>query len=138
MRSKYWRLVSNLVQAQLNGTVGLGPHPLLHIMENIRERIGNCSVHLRQLEGASEAESASDDLIGQLIEGEIAEIAEAPEWAEAKRRKGERFIARARLELARKLRLSCRWLHKEVMAGRIPSLKAGKQRRFSIPPLSEP
>lgn len=35
-------------------------------------------------------------------------------------------------ELARRLRLSKRWLHTEAVAGRIPSLKAGKRRLFNI------
>lgn len=35
-------------------------------------------------------------------------------------------------ELARRLRLSRRWLHREALDGRLPSLKAGKQRRFNI------
>ncbi|MEN1706342.1 MAG: helix-turn-helix domain-containing protein [Planctomycetota bacterium] len=35
-------------------------------------------------------------------------------------------------ELARRLRLSRRWLHREAMADRIPSLKAGHHRRFNV------
>ncbi|MCP3903278.1 MAG: hypothetical protein GY715_06540 [Planctomycetes bacterium] len=35
-------------------------------------------------------------------------------------------------ELARRLRLSKRWLHTEATARRIPSLKAGRRRLFNI------
>lgn len=35
-------------------------------------------------------------------------------------------------DLAQQLGLSTRWLHREAMAGRIPSLKAGKQRIFNV------
>ena len=35
-------------------------------------------------------------------------------------------------DLARRLRLSRRWLHGEAVAGRIPSLKAGHQRLFDV------
>lgn len=33
--------------------------------------------------------------------------------------------------LARRLKLSKAWLHREAVAGRIPSLIAGKRRRFN-------
>ncbi len=35
-------------------------------------------------------------------------------------------------ELARRLRLSKRWLHAEAVARRIPSLKAGQRRLFNV------
>ena len=34
-------------------------------------------------------------------------------------------------ELARRLKLSKAWLHREANAGRIPSLRAGKRRLFN-------
>ena len=35
-------------------------------------------------------------------------------------------------ELALRLRLSKRWLHREAVEGRLPSLVAGNQRRFNV------
>jgi len=98
MLSRYWRLASDLVQTQSSSEVGFNPHPLLHIIENIRDRIRTCFSHLGHLDDAAEAEHACDQLVGMLTEGDIDDLSAVPEWTNGELQKVERFIARARMK----------------------------------------
>ena len=98
MLSRYWRLASDLVQTQSSCEVGFNPHPLLHIIENIRDRIRTCFSHLGHLDDAAEAEHACDQLVGMLTEGDIDDLSAVPEWTNGELQKVERFIARARMK----------------------------------------
>ncbi len=98
MLGRYWRLASDLVQLQSSSEVGFTPHPLLHLIENIHDRLRACFGRLRHLNDADEAECACDQLLGTLKEGEIDDFAAVPEWTSGELQKVELFIARARLK----------------------------------------
>jgi len=98
MLNRYWRLASDLVQTQSSSEVGFNPHPLLHIIENVRDRLRTCFGHLRHLDDAAEAEHACDQLVGMLTEGDIDDLSAVPEWTNGELQKVERFIARARMK----------------------------------------
>lgn len=99
MMNRYWRLASELVQIQSSNDVGFNPHPLLHIIENIRDRLRTCFTHLGHLEGADDVGQACDQLIGMLTEGDIDDLSAVPAWTNGEIQKVETFIARARLSV---------------------------------------
>lgn len=99
MLRRYWTLASALVHIQATGYVGFNPHPLLHLIENIRERLDTCFSHLGHLEDAPDAQHSCDQLLGMLTEGDIDDLAAVPEWTNGELQKVERFIARARLRV---------------------------------------
>jgi len=99
MLNRYWRLASDLVQTQSSSEVGFNPHPLLHIIENLRDRLRTCFGHLAHLDDAAEAEHACDQLVGMLTEGDIDDLSAVPEWTNGELQKIERFIARARMKV---------------------------------------
>jgi len=99
MLRRYWMLASELVQIQATCHVGFNPHPLLHLIENIRDRLQTCFSHVSHLADAGEAEHASDQLVGMLTEGDIDDLSAVPEWTNGELQKVERFIACARLKV---------------------------------------
>jgi hypothetical protein len=99
MCGQYWRLASALVHTQATVHVGFCPHPLLHVIENLRDRLSTCFSHLSDLDGAGEAKQACDQLVGLLTEGDVGDLAAVPEWTDGELQKVERFIARARLKV---------------------------------------
>jgi len=99
MLHRYWMLASELVQIQSGSEVGFNPHPLLHLIENIRDRLHTCFSHVSDLADAGEAEHACDQLVGMLTEGDIDDLSAVPEWTNGELQKVERFIARARLKV---------------------------------------
>lgn len=98
MLHRYWMLASAMVQAQATVHVGFNPHPLLHLIENVRDRLSTCFSHVVHLDGAGEAQQACDQLVGMLTEGDIDDLSAVPEWTNGELQRVERFIARARLK----------------------------------------
>jgi len=99
MLHRYWMLASAMVQTQATVHVGFSPHPLLHLIENIRDRLSTCFSHVAHLDGAGEAQQACDQLVGMLTDGDIDDLSAVPEWTNGELQRVERFIARARLKL---------------------------------------
>lgn len=99
MLHRYWMLASSIVQTQSSAHVGFNPHPLLHLIENIRDRLNTCFSHLPHLDGAADAKHSCDQLVGLLTEGDIDDLSAVPEWTNGELQKVERFIARARLKI---------------------------------------
>lgn len=99
MLGRYWRLASELVQIQTSVQVGYDPHPLLSIIENLRDRIATCFMHLDQVQGAAEAARACDQLMVLLAAGEIDDLCAVPEWTSGELKKVELFITRAGMKL---------------------------------------
>jgi hypothetical protein len=99
MLQHYWALVSSLVSTNAHGGVGFRPHPLLHLIENLRDRIATCFGKLSTLPEAEQAAKVCDMLAGMLTEGDLDELSADPEWTDGEIQKVERFIARARLRL---------------------------------------
>lgn len=99
MLHRYWMLASSMVQTQSSVHVGFNPHPLLHLIENVRDRLNTCFSHVTHLDGAGDAQHACDQLVGMLTEGEIDDLSAVPEWTNGELQKVERFIARARLKI---------------------------------------
>jgi hypothetical protein len=98
MLHRYWMLASAMVQAQATVHVGFNPHPLLHLIENVRDRLSTCFSRVVHLDGAGEAQQACDQLVGMLTEGDIDDLSAVPEWTNGELQRVERFIARARLK----------------------------------------
>lgn len=96
---RYWTLVSTLVVTQAHGCVGFRPHPLLHVIENLRDRLRTCFGKLADVPGAEEAGEVCDMLAGMLTEGDFDDLSAVPEWTDGELQKVERFIARARLKV---------------------------------------
>jgi hypothetical protein len=99
MLHRYWMLASAMVQTQATIHVGFNPHPLLHLIENVRDRLSTCFSHVQHLDGAGEAQKTCDQLVGMLTEGDIDDLSAVPEWTNGELQKVERFIARARLKV---------------------------------------
>ncbi len=99
MLHRYWMLASAMVQTQATGHIGFNPHPLLHLIENIRDRLTTCFSHLGHLDDAADAQHSCDQLVGMLTEGDIDDLSAVPEWTNGELQKVERFIARARLKV---------------------------------------
>lgn len=99
MLHRYWMLASSMVQTQSSVHVGFNPHPLLHLIENVRDRLNTCFSHVTHLDGAGDAKHACDQLVGMLTEGDIDDLSAVPEWTNGELQKVERFIARARLKI---------------------------------------
>lgn len=99
MLHRYWTLASAMVQTQATVHVGFNPHPLLHLIENVRDRLSTCFSHVQHLDGAGEAQQTCDQLVGMLTEGDIDDLSAVPEWTNGELQKVERFIARARLKV---------------------------------------
>lgn len=99
MVNRYWRLASELVKTQTSYQVGFSPHPLLHLIENIRDRLRTCFTHLVHLDGAADVGQACDQLLSMLTEGEIDNLSVVEEWTNGELRKIERFLARANMTL---------------------------------------
>ncbi len=96
---RYWSLASVLVHTQMTCHVGFSPHPLLNIIENIRDRLTTCFLHVLHLEGADDARESCEQLLGVLTEGDIDDLSAVPEWTNDNLQNVERFIARARLKI---------------------------------------
>ncbi len=99
MLNRYWRLASALVWPESPPMVEFFPHPLLHVIENIRDRLQSCFRQLGHLSDAQEAALACDQLLRTLTEGELFELSEAPGRVSREVRKVERFIARNRMKI---------------------------------------
>jgi hypothetical protein len=99
MLHRYWMLASAMVQTQATCHVGFNPHPLLHLIENIRDRLSTCFSHVAHLDDAADAQHSCDQLVGMLTEGDIDDLSAVPEWTNGELQKVERFIARARLKV---------------------------------------
>jgi len=99
MLHRYWMLASAMVQTQATAHVGFNPHPLLHLIENVRDRLTTCFSKLLHLDGAGEAQQTCDQLVGMLTEGDIDDLSAVPEWTNGELQQVERFIARARLKV---------------------------------------
>ncbi len=99
MLHRYWMLASAMVQTQATCHVGFSPHPLLHLIENIRDRLNTCFARLAHLDDAADAQHSCDQLVGMLTEGDIDTLSAVPEWTNGELQKVERFIARARLKV---------------------------------------
>lgn len=99
MLHRYWMLASSMVQTQATVHVGFNPHPLLHLIENVRDRLTTCFSKLLHLDGAGEAQQTCDQLVGMLTEGDIDDLSAVPEWTNGELQQVERFIARARLKV---------------------------------------
>lgn len=99
MLHRYWMLASAMVQTQTTVHVGFNPHPLLHLIENVRDRLSTCFSHVQHLDGAAEARHSCDQLVGMLTEGDIDDLSAVPEWTNGELQRMERFIARARLKV---------------------------------------
>jgi hypothetical protein len=99
MLHRYWALVSELVLTHTHSEVGFRPHPLLHVIENLRDRLRTCFGKLTVLPDAVEAAQVCDMLAGMLTEGDFDDLSADPEWTDGELQKVERFIARARLQL---------------------------------------
>jgi hypothetical protein len=99
MLHRYWMLASSMVLTQSVGYVGFNPHPLLHLIENIRDRLNTCFSRVTHLDGAADAQQSCDQLVGMLTEGDFEELSMLPEWTNEKIQKVERFVARARLQI---------------------------------------
>jgi hypothetical protein len=98
MLHRYWMLASAMVQTQATVHVGFNPHPLLHLIENVRDRLSTCFSHVQHLDGAGEAQQTCDQLVGMLTEGDIDDLSAVPEWTNGELQRVERFIARATLK----------------------------------------
>ncbi len=99
MVHRYWMLASSMVLTQSSVHVGFNPHPLLHLIENIRDRLTTSFSRITHLDGATDAQHACDVLVGMLTEGDFDDLSAAPEWTNGELQKVERFIARARLKV---------------------------------------
>lgn len=99
MLHRYWMLASAMVQTQATVHVGFNPHPLLHLIENVRDRLSTCFSKVLHLDGAGEAQQTCDQLVGMLTEGDIDDLSAVPEWTNGELQQVERFIARARLKV---------------------------------------
>lgn len=99
MLHRYWMLASAMVLTQATVHVGFSPHPLLHLIENLRDRLSTCFSKVFHLDGAGEAQQTCNQLVGLLTEGDIDDLAAVPEWTDGELQKVERFIARARLKV---------------------------------------
>jgi hypothetical protein len=99
MLDRYWVLASLIVQTQSSVPVGFTPHPLLHLIENIRDRLDTCFSGLKHIDGITEAKRSCDQLFQILAEGDIDDLSMVPEWTNRELLNVERLIARIRLKI---------------------------------------
>ncbi|MCC6427953.1 MAG: hypothetical protein IT435_14175 [Phycisphaerales bacterium] len=99
MLSVYWNVARELVQTQAHANVGFSPHPLLPLIENLRDRIATCFSNLAEMMDARDSARSCDELLAVLTEGEAGDLSAVPEWADREVQKIDRFIAQAGLRL---------------------------------------
>lgn len=99
MLHRYWTLVSALVTTHAHSEVGFRPHPLLHVIENLRDRLRTCFDKLSGLPDVEAAAQVCDTLAGMLTEGDFDDLSADQEWTDGELQKVERFIARARMKV---------------------------------------
>mgnify|MGYP000990313317 CR=1 FL=1 len=99
MLQHYWGLANALIQARANCEADFVPHPLLHLIENIRDRMGTCFEKLGDVAGTREAKEVADRLLTLLTEGEVDDLGVVPEWTFGEISKVETLLARTRLAL---------------------------------------
>lgn len=95
----YWAQAEAIVNVQLRFDLEYSPHPLLHLIENLRSRIKLCFLSLKECDDNSKASNACDTLLGLLSEGPVQDLSAVDEWTREQLTLVQMFIARARLRL---------------------------------------